>query len=119
MKKVLIIDDDRDIRDILRRRADQKSFECLTAESAEEGLAKADETHPDLILLDLMMPDMSGFGFLRELKKKQELSDIPVVVLKGVDDADVVQESKDLGAVGYLTKDCDQRDLLSLVAQYT
>lgn len=117
-KKVLIVDDDPAVVDVLKRRVEKDRFVCLTAATASDGLKKALHHKPDFILLDLMLPQMSGFGFLRELKKHPELSEVPVVVLSGLGDEEVAQESMDLGAVGYLTKDCDHRELMTLVQEY-
>ncbi len=118
VKRVLIIDDDPALLDVLSRRVQKNAYSCETAQSASEGLEKAMQTPPDLILLDLMMPRMSGFGFLRELKRHKELAHIPVVVLTGLGDDEVAKESMDLGAVGYLTKDCDHGELMHLVQQH-
>lgn len=118
-KKVLIIDDDPDVLDLVSERLKEHSFECYTAELPGEGLEKAMEFKPDLVLLDLMLPKMSGFGFIREFKLRSDLSHIPVVVLTALADEDIAQEAMNLGAAGYLTKACSAKELLSVVQEYS
>ncbi len=118
-KKVLIIDDDPDILDLIVERLRESHFECYTAEFPAEGLEKALEFKPDLVLLDLMLPKMSGFGFIREFKLRSELAHIPVVVLTALADEDIAQEAMNLGAAGYLTKACSAKELLSVVKEYS
>lgn len=117
-KKILIIDDDPDILDLIVERLKEHNFECYTASLPSEGLEKALEFQPDLVLLDLMLPKMSGFGFMREFKMRSELSGIPVVVLTSLADEDIAGEAMNLGAAGYLTKACSAKELLSVVKEY-
>ncbi len=117
-KKVLIIDDDMDILSLLKERLEKDDFECCTAMLPGEGLKKAIEFNPDVVLLDLMLPKMSGFGFIREFKHHKELADIPVVVLTSVSDEEVAEEALHLGAVSYLTKGCSTKELVSVIHEY-
>jgi len=117
-KKILIIDDDQDIIDLIVDRLKESNFECYTATFPTEGLEKAAEFKPDLVLLDLMLPKMSGFGFMREFKLRSELAHIPVVVLTALADEDIAEEAMNLGAAGYLTKACSAKELLSVVKEY-
>lgn len=117
-KKILIIDDDPEDLELIREVLEENHFECHTAKCSVEGLKTALIWQPNLILLDLMLPQMSGFGFLRELKKNPELADIPVVVFSTLRDAEIASVSLDIGASGYLSKDCVNQDLLSIVHQY-
>ncbi len=118
-KKILLIDDDQDILDLVTERLRQNNFECYTAQLPSEGLEKALEFKPDLVLLDLMLPKMSGFGFMREFKMRSELANIPVVVLTALADEDIAEEAMNLGAAGYLTKACSAKELLSVVQEYS
>lgn len=117
-KKVLLIDDESDVRDILKMVIETGHFHCLTASSAVEGRNIAIRKKPDLILLDLMMPEMSGFGFLREREKHAELKKIPVVVLTSLGDEEVAREALSLGAVGYLIKSCGKEELMAMIQEY-
>ncbi|MFO1519794.1 MAG: response regulator [bacterium] len=118
-KKVLIIDDDEDIVMLLRDTLEASHFDCEIASCATEGLEKALTLKPNLILLDLMLPEMSGFGFMRELKSKTEGGKIPVVVLTSLADEEIAAEVMDLGAVGYLSKGCNAKQLVSMVQEYS
>lgn len=117
--KVLIIDDDIDLLHLLTKKLHKNDIECISATLPGEGLKKAQEYNPDLVLLDLNLPKMSGFGFLREFKHQPQLSPIPVVILTAIDDADVSQEAINLGAVTYLTKSCSDEELISAINKYT
>ncbi len=80
-KTVLIIDDEESIRDILEVLLTGSGFEILKAESGEEGLDVASEKLPDLIILDVMMPRMSGYMVAKHLRLDERLKDIPIVLL--------------------------------------
>ena len=114
--RVLIVDDEGGYLTLIKIALEENNFEGLTAENAKEALKIAREEKPDLILLDLIMPQMSGIGLLRELKKIPELADIPVIILTGVMDEEVEREAEDLGAEGMVPKDWGVNQLMSLVA---
>ena len=81
-KKILIIDDEADARAYLKAILDEEGYETMTAADGEEGLNKVRENHPDLILLDLMMPK-SGVMFLNEIKSDEQFKSVPIVVASG------------------------------------
>jgi len=103
-KKILIIDDDFFVRDLYDRELTREGFEVSTAIDGPDGLLKAIETKSDLILLDIMLPKMSGLDVLKTLKEKEETKDIPVVLLTNLGQDSVIREGFSLGAVGYLIK---------------
>ena len=117
-KSVLVIDDETEILRLLKRRIEASHYRCLTAVNPVEGLQKAVRAKPNLILLDLMLPRMSGFGFLRELKNHPQLKATPVIVLTALGDEEIAREAISLGAIGYLTKACDSEILMNMVHQY-
>ncbi len=82
-KKILIIDDEPDARAYLKTILEEGGYETMTASEGEEGLKKAQETPPLLILLDLMMPEKSGVKFLNEIKQDEQLKGVPIVVVSG------------------------------------
>lgn len=82
-EKILVIDDDPDILTYVTEVLADHGFECDTAGDGAAGLAKARETRPDLILLDLMMPRKSGIRFLNEVRRDDALKKIPVIVVSG------------------------------------
>jgi signal transduction histidine kinase/DNA-binding response OmpR family regulator len=114
---VLVIDDNADSRDVLRRTLEGDGHAVATAPSGEEGLGLARELSPSLILLDVMMPGMDGWSVLRKLKADPELRRIPVVMVTVVDDA--VRMGFSLGAAEYLTKPVDREHLLEVARELT
>ena len=109
---VLVIDDDDDAREILRRSLDEAGYDVVCAASGEQGLALAGELLPDAITLDVMMPQMDGWSVLRQLKEMPVVSEIPVILLSIVDDRPM---GHSLGAADYLTKPIDRKRLLSVL----
>ena len=110
--KVLIIEDDADIQQLLSFHFQQGGFRVETSGNGAEGLKKARERKPDLIVLDLMLPGMDGFEVCRALKGENETRAIPVIMLtaKGEEIDKVV--GFELGADDYLTKPFSPRELL-------
>jgi CheY-like chemotaxis protein len=81
-----------------------EGYECVTAINGKEALQKAREEHPDLILLDIMMPFMDGYEVCRELRADPSTRDIPVVMLTAKSQQVDIQKGKDVGADDYITK---------------
>ncbi|MBT9315861.1 hybrid sensor histidine kinase/response regulator [Leptothoe spongobia] len=109
---ILVIDDDEDAREILRRSLDEAGYNVVCAASGEQGLALASELLPDAITLDVMMPQMDGWSVLRQLKETPVVAEIPVILLSIVDDRPM---GHSLGAADYLTKPIDRSRLLSVL----
>ncbi len=84
-RPVLVVEDDPSVREIVRRALSQEGLKVLEAANGIEALARLAESPPSLILLDLMMPELDGFGFIEELRRRDEWSRIPVVVLTAKD----------------------------------
>ena len=83
-KKVLVIDDEADVRAFLTAVLNQGGYETLTAVNGAEGLEVVRAQQPDLVILDLMMPNQSGTDFYRKLSKDKDLGDIPIIVVSGL-----------------------------------
>ena len=83
-KRILIIDDEQDVLTYLAQLFKDNGYDVATAMDGQEGLEKTKEFRPDLITLDIIMPNRSGVGLYRELKKDKDLQKVPVVVLTGV-----------------------------------
>jgi two-component system phosphate regulon response regulator PhoB len=83
-KKILIVDDELDVRIYVGTLFETSGYEPVAARNGSEGLQKAKEISPDLIILDVMMPKAGGVSMYRELKADQRLRDIPVIMLTGV-----------------------------------
>jgi two-component system, OmpR family, phosphate regulon response regulator PhoB len=106
MKKirVLIIEDDKLLRKASEAGLLKRGLEVLTAADGEEGIRQARAGSPDLILLDMLMPKLSGMETLTELKKDEQTRRIPVVILSNTSIETTMQKAQDLGAIGYLVK---------------
>ena len=113
---VLVIDDNADSRDVLRRTLEEDGHAVATASGGEEGLALARELSPSLILLDVMMPGMDGWAVLRQLKSDPALEAIPVAMVTVVDDE---RMAFSLGASEYLTKPVDRARLVEMAGTLT
>ena len=96
-KKVLVVDDDENTRRFLSVALEENGFEAITAEDGDDGFKKVEESIPDLILLDVMMPKKTGFSLFKQLRRKDEFKHIPVIMLTGV--AGILEE-EDTAAEG-------------------
>jgi adenylate cyclase len=102
---VLIVDDNEDNRFTLSMRLEACGYEnIVTAENGREALEKMRERPVDLVLLDIMMPELDGYGVLEELRTDTALRDIPVVMISALEDINSVVRCIELGATDYLTK---------------
>ncbi len=101
-KRILIVEDEKPIANALKLKLDDLGFETVLAHNGTEGLKMVDAGDFSMILLDLVMPKMDGFEFLKELKKKE--TRIPVIVLTNLGQNDDESKVKELGAVGFFTK---------------
>ncbi|TIX43621.1 MAG: response regulator [Mesorhizobium sp.] len=113
--RILAVDDTPENLEILRMRLEANGYEVATAADGEEGLAKARQLTPDLILLDIMMPKLDGISVVRMLKHDQSLRSIPVVLVTAKADTRDVVEGLDAGGDDYLTKPFEHRALLARV----
>jgi two-component system KDP operon response regulator KdpE len=106
--KILIVDDDADLCKLLSLKIDKSEFEVMTARNGIEGLHDAYEYKPDLIILDVMMPEMDGFETLKRLR---ELSDVPIIILTAkTDEKDILYGFK-IGADDYIRKPFSRNEL--------
>lgn len=112
---VLVIDDDANVRDLMERFLTRQGFYAVTAANAEEGLLLAKEKRPDVITLDVMMPQRDGWSVLTQLKSDPELADIPVIMLTMIEDKEL---GLALGAADYLSKPVDQSRLAQVISKY-
>ena len=112
---VLVVDDDPDLREFLRVNLEQEGFVVREAGSAAEGLDVLEEEPPDLILLDVMMPQVDGFEMLRLVQERHGVGAVPVIMFSGkVDDADAATER---GAQAFIGKPFDPQQLIDATKQ--
>ena len=118
MTKILYVEDNPDNVYMLTRRLKKKGFELIIAGDGQEGIDKAIEESPDLILMDLSLPTMDGWTAAAEIKKIEEVKDIPIIALS----AHAMPEHRDraikAGCSDYDTKPVDIKRLLSKMGQY-
>ena len=117
--RILVIEDDRILRKACRTSLSKRGFVVLTASDGEEGIRQAEEHTPDLILLDMRMPKLSGAETLAALKQNEKTKTIPVVILSNSSSEGVLHEAETLGAAGYLVKaSLSLRELGDRVAEF-
>src|SRR3989344_1755118 len=104
MKKILFIEDESAIHKTLSDALETEEYEIISALDGEAGLRLAKEKKPDLILLDLVLPKIDGFGVLKALKADEATESIPVIVLTNLEQMEDIQKAIDLGARTYLVK---------------
>lgn len=103
-KRILLIEDDLYLLKIYSNKLKLNDFDVSVATTGEEGLHKAAEEHPDLILLDLMLPSVDGFQVLEDLKTKKDTNHIPVLILSNLGQESDIERGNNLGAADYLVK---------------
>src|SRR5918997_263265 len=109
---VLVIDDDPVILELLRVNFEIEGFEVICATDGEEGLQRAHEHNPDVVISDIMMPRRDGLQLLSDLKKDPQTEDLPVILLSAKAQKAEVQQGLDLGADDYITKPFDPLELI-------
>ncbi|MBI2507158.1 MAG: response regulator [Candidatus Niyogibacteria bacterium] len=103
-KSVLIIEDDKFLRDLMVLKLKKEGFRVSEAVEGEEGLKKTKSEKPDIIILDLIIPGMDGFAFLEAAKKDPATATIPVIVLSNLGQREDMERAKALGAKDYMVK---------------
>ena len=115
MKKILVIEDNEDIRDNVAELLTLSGYEILEAENGKVGAQMALDNLPDLVLCDIMMPELDGYGVLHILSKHDETLHIPFIFLTAKADKVDVRKGMTLGADDYITKPFDETDLLTAI----
>ncbi len=101
---IMVIEDDPFLSSILKARLEKDGFQVIQAFNGEEALTKLRETLPGLVILDLIMPKMSGFEVLQAISIDPQLNKIPVVVVSNLGQQDDVAKAKGFGAIDYFVK---------------
>ena len=104
MAKILIIEDDKFLRELIMQKVKTEGYEVVGATDGEEGLKMAGEENPNLILLDLILPTMDGFEVLRKLKEQESTKNIPVIILSNLGQKEDIDKGMELGAKDYMIK---------------
>lgn len=114
-QKILLIDDDKDLVDILSRKLDRLGYDVSYAVDGIQGSILAHRLSPDLIILDILLPAKDGLGIMEDLERSVDTMLIPVIVLTAVDLPEKKKKAEEYGAIAYITKPFDEEDLLRRV----
>ncbi len=117
-RKILVVDDQVEYRSFLLNLLESIGFEVTTAENGKRGLEIASQILPDLILTDLFMGLISGFGMVQELRQKEEFKDLPIIAATASTFEGVEKELRRVGCNAFLRKPIDEKQLLDLLEQY-
>ncbi len=107
-QKILVVDDEASIRRILETRLKMAGYNVVTAEDGEEAVELFNKTNPDIVILDVMMPKMDGYGVTREIRR---VSDIPIIILTALGDVSERITGLELGADDYVIKPFSPKEL--------
>ena len=102
--KVLLIEDEPEVLELYRLKLTLDEYNVVTASNGKDGLKKAVDESPELIFLDIKMPEMDGFEVLKKLRSDTKTKNIPVVILSNFDEQDMIEKGLSLGANEYLIK---------------
>jgi CheY-like chemotaxis protein len=116
MTKILVVDDEMDIRFVIGKMLEREGYETVEADSGEQALEILKETEPDLILLDVMMPGIDGYETCTEIKSQETTKEIPVVMLTAkTAESDKVKALEECGAAWHLSKPIDRKKFIETV----
>ena len=112
-EQILVVDDEEDILELITFNLLKEGYQVLTAASGEAALVKARQEQPDLILLDLMLPGLDGLDTYRELRKRPDTNQIPIIMVTAkTEDTDIIT-GLELGSDDYITKPFSPRVLVA------
>ena len=114
-KQILVVDDEHAIRDMICMSLSQENYHCMQASSAHKAEKLIQENEPALIILDWMMPGISGVDFARRLRRQKETCHIPIIMLTAKSEEDDMVRGLDSGVDDYLTKPFSTRELLARI----
>ncbi|MCX5665512.1 MAG: response regulator [Candidatus Omnitrophica bacterium] len=114
-ERVLVVDDEREFVDVISERLGAKGFDILRAFDGKEGIERAQADKPDLIILDIAMPEMNGYDVCRKLKLDEKFKDTPIIILTAKFQPNDIRFGVGMGADAYLTKPLELEPLLQTV----
>jgi len=115
MKKVLLIEDDTVVRENTAELLELANYTVITADNGKTGVSKAKKYLPDIIICDIMMPELNGYGVLQILSKEKSTKQIPFIFLSAEIEHEDVRKGMDLGADDYITKPFDESEIFSAI----
>ena len=117
MKKILIVDDQIEVRELVQVTLEIGNYQILSAENGQQAIEIARVEHPDIILMDIMMPQIDGFEVCSRLKAGELTRTIPVLMVTALDDPQARVNGMRVGAADFITKPVDARDLFARVVR--
>ena len=114
-RRILIVDDDEDMAEVLADRLSRQGFLALHSTTGKRAIHLAQEYHPHLVLLDLRLPDVDGLSVCQMLSDDPATCDIPVIIVSGVEQSDIVRRARGCGCQFYVRKPYDPNALLVLI----
>ncbi|HBQ61037.1 MAG TPA: DNA-binding response regulator, partial [Balneolaceae bacterium] len=112
---ILVVDDEKDLLDLIEYNLKKEGFNVLKAENGEEGIQVAKEHNPDLVLMDIMMPKMDGLEAVQKMRGDDDLKAIPIIFLTARSDEKTEVEGLDIGGDDYITKPISTTKLISRI----
>lgn len=116
--KILCIEDSREAQQMLTFVLTKAGYEVITADDGPQGIEKAKAWRPALILVDMMMPGMTGAEVVRQLRTSAAGRSVPILILSAYEDVALVEEARAAGADDYLVKTIPSQDLISVIEDY-
>jgi len=117
-KKILVVDDEPDVVKVVSFRLKKAGYEVFTADNGKKGLDSVTDNRPDLVLLDLRMPVMSGYDVCKQIKSDDKLKNIPVILLTASGAGTIANSAKEYNADDYIVKPFNPEELLEKVKKY-
>ena len=111
MKKIMVVDDDPTTIKLLTYMLEKNNYCVISCSNGKEAVEKSKKEHPDLILMDIMMPEMNGIEAMQKIKEVPETKDIPIIILSALGQEIDVMKGLECGAAGYVVKPFDSQSL--------
>ena len=118
-KKVLTVDDSRTIRNMLMMTLSGAGYDTVQAEDGMEGLEVLEQANPDVIVTDINMPRLDGFGFIEGVRRNERYRAVPILVLTTESDQDKKNRAREAGATGWIIKPFDPAKLIDAIERVT
>ncbi len=117
-KIILVIDDERDLVDLLAMRLEIDGFTIMKAFNGKEALSKLKEKKPDIILLDIMMPEMNGYEVCQEIKNDSQYKNIPVIILTAKVRKEDQERGRQVGSDDFIAKPYEYSELIEKIQKF-